>query len=193
MNPHRSDLEEHYRQQDTQELLLIAGKDLTELARSVLHAELVSRGVGLDQIEQARQAPAQASPPHKAPERPVTRPVTWEWVVVALISVVSLVQLGSLVMILQHHWDLTKDSLANGTMSWWIFLLPLLWFSAAALLAFMRKWAVPLIALHLIASIAYGASLTGFAKLPPSALLGYCIEALTLLFGVHLLGKGRLR
>lgn len=214
MNPTERDLRENYQRQETEELLFIASKELTEIARTVLYAELATRGLTANEIELARSNPepellqrratgslaslaklaVKASPARTAePPKPITRPATWEWLVVALIVIGSLVQLGSLVLIIWGSWDLTRDSLVNGTMSWWVFSLPLFWFSGVAMLSLMRKWALPLITVHLIASIAYAVALVGFKGLTPITMLGYCLEALVVFFCLHLLGKGRLR
>jgi uncharacterized RDD family membrane protein YckC len=47
-------LREHYERQDTEELLEIARKDLTEEARSVLHEVLSKRGLPVKEAEAAR-------------------------------------------------------------------------------------------------------------------------------------------
>jgi uncharacterized RDD family membrane protein YckC len=49
-------LREHYESQDTEELLDIARKDLTEEARATLHKVLASRGVASGMAEAAREA-----------------------------------------------------------------------------------------------------------------------------------------
>lgn len=48
-------LREHYEGKDTEELLDIARKDLTEEARTVLHEVLAKRGVALEEAQAARR------------------------------------------------------------------------------------------------------------------------------------------
>lgn len=77
--------------------------------------------------------------------------------------------------------------------AWWPALLPLLMLAAGLLLFARSKWAIFVLMVHLVASVAIGVLHRGDAAGIGAGLYGGAFSGLVIYYSVYLLGAGRLR